>query len=241
LSQRATILIVEDNDHTRNIIRLHLELEGYTVIDTPDGWEALTILREQSPDLLLLDLSIDGLSGFKVLESLRRFSKIPVIIITVEQRDEDIMRGMKLGADDYLVKPVTSEQLHPRIKELLRRSGPLQLISDESRYRNGDLTIEFGKRQVWFRTKPIQLSPEEYKLLYVLARYTGKVIPNERLIKAVWNIESQDKGTSLLRAVILRLRNKIEPNPNKPRYIVTAPQKGYVLRRQSDGVHVKKK
>jgi DNA-binding response OmpR family regulator len=241
LSQQATILIVEDDDDMREALRMHLEVLGYTVIDTPNGWDALTVLREKSPDLLLLDLSIDGLNGFKVLERLRRFSNIPVIIVTVEEQDEDIMRGMKLGADDYLVKPIRSEQLQPRIEELLRRSPrPLRPISDESRYRNGDLTIELDKRQVWFRAKPVQLSPTEYKLLYVLARHNDKVISSKRLIKAVWDIASVREGIPLLRAAILRLRNKIEPNPSAPRYIVSAPKEGYMLRRQTNGARVKK-
>ncbi len=223
----ALILVVDDEPRMTRFIRMNLELEGYHVIEAHDGIEALDKVRSDLPDLVILDVMMPELNGFETLRMLREISDVPVIMLTVRDEEEDKVRGLELGADDYVTKPFSARELASRVKAVLRRAqGPTS--PQESILEVDDrLSIDFNKREVIVEDKRIHLRPTEFRLLYHLVQNAGWVVPHETLLSKVWGYEYGEDEIQNLRLYISYLRKKIEPDPSSPRYIFTEIGTGY--------------
>jgi two-component system KDP operon response regulator KdpE len=223
----ATILVVDDEPAILDLITAILERQGYVVLDARDGEEALTILRERIPDLVILDVMMPGMDGFEVLKEIRAISNVPVIMLTVQAGEADRVRGLDLGADDYIAKPFGHRELVSRVKALLRRAEMPPTVPTSGFVRVDDhLQIDFNAREVIVGGAHIKLRPTEYKLLYHLITNAGRLLSHEALLTRVWGREYRD-DTQLLRLYITYLRQKIEPDPATPRYILNERGLGY--------------
>jgi len=225
-SEKKLILVVDDEPRMIKFIRMNLELEGYRVSGATDGFEALEKVRRELPDLVLLDVMMPGMDGFETLERIREFSNVPVIMLTVRADEEDKVRGLELGADDYVTKPFSPRELSSRIKAVLRRVEAPMPAEREILKIDDDLSIDFNRREVIVRGKRVKLRPTEYRLLYHLVNNAGWVMTHEMLLSKVWGHEYRD-DTHLLRLYITYLRQKIEPDPSHPKYIFTERGVGY--------------
>jgi DNA-binding response OmpR family regulator len=228
-----TILIVDDEARIRDFIRMNLELEHYRVIEAGDGIQALEQLRENLPDLIVLDVMMPEMNGFEALQAIREVSTIPVIMLTVRQSEQDKIHGLDLGADDYLAKPFSPRELLSRIRALLRRS----LMAPPSRKTeivvDPDLRIDFARREVVVRGKKVILRPTEYRLLYHLVSNAGRLLTHETLLSKVWGREYRDEA-HYLRLYITYLRQKLEKDPAHPQYILTERGVGYRFKALDD-------
>lgn len=227
--KQTTILIVDDDLQLLQLMALNLELEGYAVLLAGDGKQALSQIERASPDLVLLDVMLPRMDGFTVCHRVRSFSTIPIIIVTAKERSQDKVRGLDLGADDYLTKPLDMDELLARVRAVLRRA---HFREDERALSTtmtiGQLTIDFGQRQVCLANQKVVLTPTEYHLLAALARHAGRVLPQDALLEQIWGKEYIGEH-HLLQVNINRLRHKLEPDPTHPRYLLTEPGIGYVL------------
>lgn len=232
--KKTVILAVDDNPEHLGFFVDNLELAGYEVHGAENGLVAKQRIKAAVPALMILDLQMPMMNGFEVLEWLRTFSDLPVIIVTARDAEDDKVRGLRMGADDYLVKPIGSRELQARVKVLLRRAYPPPAAGDEARppYRNGSLSIDFGKRRVCMDGEEVHLAPILYQLLTVFAERTDCVLEHEYLLERVWGKDWVEGGLSILRANISRLRNAIEPDCEDPTYIVVVPRVGYRLKQQ---------
>lgn len=220
------ILVVDDEPRMISFMRMNLELEGCRVISATNGREALERARDDMPDLILLDIMMPGMDGFEVLRRLRESTSVPVIVLTAKDDEDDRIRGLELGADDYMGKPFAQRELVSRIRAVLRRHL-IQPPVQQTQLRIDDhLMIDFGKREVYVDSKPITLRPTEYRLLYHLVQNAGWVMSHETLLAKVWGPEYRDES-HYLRLYVTYLRQKIEPDPAHPRYILTERGVGY--------------
>ena len=219
------ILVVDDEPHMVRFVRMNLELEGFRVTEAYSGLEAIEKVRKELPDLVVLDVMLPDLDGFEVLRYIRKSSNVPVIMLTIRGEEEDKIRGLELGADDYITKHFSPRELVSRIKAVLRRVSAATPV-DEIVVIDEDLSIDFRNREVIVRGKRIKLRPTEYRLLYHLVNNAGWVMTHEMLLSKVWGHEYRD-DTHLLRLYITYLRQKIEPDPSKPKYILTERGVGY--------------
>ncbi|MBN1284166.1 MAG: response regulator transcription factor [Anaerolineae bacterium] len=235
-SEQVTILVIEDNPHQLGFLSTNLDLAGYIVRQAADGLQAKMQIDAAVPDLILLDLQIPYLNGGDLLKWLRGFSNVPVIIITGKDAEDDKVRGLEMGADDYLVKPVGSRELQARVKAALRRArlaAPDGGIPEP--YENGGLRIDYAGYAVTVDGRPAHLAPIEYKLLCALADHTGVVLSHDDLLRWVWGDEYEDGDAYLVRAVVHRLRKAIEADPANPVYVQTVPRVGYCLAKVRKG------
>lgn len=221
-----TILIVDDEPRIRDFVRMNLELERYSVEEAQNGLEALEKLREILPDLIILDVSMPEMDGFEALRQIRIVSTVPVIMLTVRQSEADKIRGLDLGADDYLAKPFSPPELLSRIRALLRRSFMAPPARKTRIVVDPDLTIDFSRREVIVRGKKVVLRPTEYRLLYHLVSNAGRLLTHETLLSKVWGHEYRDES-HYLRLYITYLRQKLEKDPAHPHYILTERGLGY--------------
>jgi DNA-binding response OmpR family regulator len=232
--KKTTILIVDDDLQLLQLVALNLELEGYDVLLAGDGKHALTQIETHAPDLVLLDVMMPRMNGFAVCHRVREFSTVPIIIITAQGRSQDKVRGLDLGADDYLTKPLNMDELLARVRAVLRRA---QLTEDEHALHTtmiiGDLSIDFGQQLVLVAGRKVVLTPTEYRLLAYLARSTGRIVPQDLLLEHVWGKEYVGEH-HMLQVNINRLRHKLEPDPAHPRYLLTEAGVGYLLATQPD-------
>ncbi len=220
------VLVVDDEPRMTKFIRMNLELEGYQVIEAHNGLDALDKARTDLPDLIILDVMMPKLDGFETLEMLRQVSNVPVIMLTVQADEEDKVRGLELGADDYVTKPFGAREFVSRVKAVLRRTqGPI--TPEESVLQIDDrLGVDFNNREVIVEGQHIKLRPTEFRLLYHLIENAGWVVPHETLLAKVWGHEYRDE-VQYLRLYITYLRQKIEPDLSQPRYILTERGVGY--------------
>lgn len=223
---RPCILVIDDDHRMRRLLRLNLEQSGYGVVTAEDAPAALDLAELDPPDLILLDIMMPGMDGFTCLERLREFSDVPVILLTAKGEERDKVRGLDLGADDYLTKPFGPAEMLARVRAVLRRKQP----SEESAavLVVGDLTINLARRRVIRDGEEIHLTPTEYKLLYELATNPGRVMLHGDLLSRVWGSEYRDE-VDYLWTYVRYLRSKIEPDPSHPRYILSEPGVGYLL------------
>jgi two-component system KDP operon response regulator KdpE len=219
----ATILVVDDEPQIRRVLRTTLTSHGYAVMEAKTGDEALEQIRNEHVDLILLDLNMPGRSGLETCREIRGTSDIPIIMLTVRNSERDKVQALDAGADDYVVKPFGSEELMARIRAGLRRSPSAETVPE---FVSRDLTINFDKRLVTVKGRPVRLTPKEFELLRYLVANQGRSLGHRRLLQAVWGPDYGDE-TEYLRVFINQLRKKIEPDPRNPLYIHTEPWVGY--------------
>jgi two-component system, OmpR family, KDP operon response regulator KdpE len=220
------VLVVDDEPRMIRFIRMNLELEGWEVVEAADGQAALNKIRDTLPDVVILDVMMPELDGFETLRLLREISSVPVIMLTAKGEEDDRVRGLELGADDYVTKPFSPRELVSRVKAVLRRAEMPQSVEKGPIKVDDRLSIDFGRRLVLVEGKPVQLRPTEYRLLYHLVSNAGWVVPHEQLLAKVWGYEYRDE-THYLRLYINYLRQKLEKDPADPQYILTERGVGY--------------
>jgi DNA-binding response OmpR family regulator len=225
---KITVLVVDDEPRYLWTIRLNLEARGYLVLEAQDGETALDIAVTEVPDLVLLDIRMPDMNGYQVCKSIREFSSVPIIMLTAMAEDLDKVRGLDLGADDYITKPFSSNELLARVRAVLRRVELSEQDEPRPVYRAGDLEVDFIKQQVSVAGDPVHLTPIEYRLLSALVRYPGRVLVPEYLLGKVWGVGYEGENR-LLRQAIYRLRRKIEPDENGQQLIQNRPALGYVF------------
>lgn len=225
-NMKRRILVVDDEPRIRRFVRLNLELEGYEVLEAETGLAALDRVRQDMPDLVLMDVAMPVLDGFETLAHVREFSATPVIMLTVRGDEQDIIHGLDLGADDYVTKPFNPRELSSRIRAVLRRVEPTIPQRDEPLVIDEDLAIDFPRHEAIVRGERVKLRPTEYRLLLHLVENAGWILSHETLLSKVWGPEYRD-DSQLLRLYITYLRKKIEPDPANPRYIFTERGVGY--------------
>jgi two-component system, OmpR family, KDP operon response regulator KdpE len=226
---KRLILVVDDEPRIRRFVRMNLELEGYNVIEADNGLAALTKVREEMPDLVLLDVMMPAMYGFETLAHIRAVSPVPVIMLTVKGDEEDLVRGLDLGADDYVTKPFSPRQLSSRIRAVLRRAEPSASQAEEPLTIDEGLAIDFPRHEVIVRGERVKLRPTEYRLLLHLVENAGWIMTHEMLLSKVWGPEYRDYS-QLLRLYVTYLRKKIEADPANPAYILTERGVGYRFR-----------
>jgi two-component system KDP operon response regulator KdpE len=220
------ILVVDDEERMVRFIRLNLEHDGFRVIEAYNGTQAIEKVRSNLPDLVLLDIMMPDIDGFEVLRIIREVSTIPVIMLTAKGEEDDRVRGLELGADDYITKPFSPRELVSRVKAVLRRTetsggGTHGVIKVDNR-----LKLDFDRREVWVNDALVQLRPTEYRLLYHLVQNAGWVISHDQLLAKVWGYEYRDEP-HYVRLYINYLRKKLEEDPANPKYILTERGVGY--------------
>jgi two-component system KDP operon response regulator KdpE len=221
------ILAVEDEYLILELIRRVLERSHYEVITAADGPTALRLFHETKPHLVLLDLILPGLSGWEVCSQIRNVSTVPIIMLTRLQSQDDIVKGLNIGADDYVVKPFTTNELLARVQAVLRRTRMLATIADMPlRFSNGDLIIDTTNRQVMVYGRVVELTPKEYELLLYMAQHAGRVLSAADIFAHVWSYDTQT-GHANVKWYIWRLRSKIEQDAARPRFIITQRGSGY--------------
>jgi DNA-binding response OmpR family regulator len=223
---RRRILVVDDEERMVRFIRLNLEHDGFQVSEAFNGKEAIQKIRDVTPDLILLDVMMPDIDGFEVLETVREVSQVPVIMLTAKGEEDDRVRGLELGADDYVTKPFSPRELVSRVKAVLRRTegatGSMHgLIEVDER-----LKIDFDRREIWLEGKLVKLRPTEYRMLYHLVQNAGWVVTHDQLLTKVWGYEYRDEP-HYVRLYINYLRQKLEANPSEPKYILTERGVGY--------------
>jgi DNA-binding response OmpR family regulator len=220
------ILVVDDEPHLVRAVRMYLQLQGYAVFGAQSGEEALDVIRDRLPDLVILDAMLPGLDGFETLQELRRVSTVPVIMLTSLAEEDQKVRGLKLGADDYLAKPFNQNELVARVQAVLRRAEQPAHMAKTRIEPDHELAIDFDRGEVWLRGESVHLTATEYRLLYHLASNPGRLMPAEILLARVWGYDYRDVG-HYVRLYISYLRQKLEPDPAHPKYILTMPGLGY--------------
>ncbi len=223
------VLIVDDERPIRRFLSASLG-DRFTVSEAESGQDALRVAAVDRPDLVILDLGLPDMDGTDVTRRLREWSDVPVIIISVRDRDEDKIAALDAGADDYLTKPFSAGELMARIRAALRRSVKPE---NESVYQSGDLSVDLQKREVRVRDLYVTLTPTEYDILRTLVNHAGRVLTHKQLIQDVWG-GNYEADAHLLRVNISNLRRKVEMDPLHPRHILTEPGVGYRLRNIED-------
>jgi DNA-binding response OmpR family regulator len=221
------ILVVDDEPRYLHLLEANLLTEGYEVSTAVDGERALEVFSANPTDLILLDVMLPRMDGFSVCQRIREFSTVPVIMLTAKGEEQDRVRGLDVGADDYLVKPFSVMELLARVRAVLRRAQVTETGADRF-FTHENLKIDFARAEVWLGEQPIYLSATEYRLLLQFTHNIGKVLTAEDLLTSVWGPEySEDK--EILWVTIARLRQKVEENPHEPRHIVTRSGLGYLM------------
>jgi two-component system KDP operon response regulator KdpE len=236
--ERRRILVVDDEERMVRFIRLNLEHDGFLVSEAFNGKQTVQRLRDATPDLILLDVMMPDIDGFEVLQMIREISSVPVIMLTAKGEEDDRVRGLELGADDYVTKPFSPRELVSRVKAVLRRtegaSGSMHGLIEVDEH----LKMDFDRREVWKDGKIVKLRPTEYRLLYHLVQNAGWVVSHDQLLAKVWGYEYRDEP-HYVRLYINYLREKLEDDPANPRYILTERGVGYRFvdfRRQREDV-----
>lgn len=225
------ILVVEDEPQLRFALRRYLEESGYAVREVEDGAGALREFGSFKPDVVLLDLMLPDTSGVDICREIRRASETPIVVLSALGDDKTKVRALDEGADDYLTKPFSMEELFARIRVALRHGSSLR--ANQPLVKVGHLTVDLEHRLVTLRDKEVHLSPTEYSLLKYLATHAGKVLTHPMILRAVWGAEYVD-DTAVLRTYINQLRSKLEDDPVRPTFIRTEPRVGYRFGSQDD-------
>ena len=228
-----TILIVEDDPKTVDLIRLYLQKDGYRVLTAYDGAAGLQTVREQRPDLVVLDLMLPLVDGLDVCRIIRAESDMPIIMLTARSTEDDTLRGLDLGADDYMTKPFSPRELVARIRTVLRRAGE-RSDAGPAEVRAGPLRIDLVRHEVWLDRAPVHLTPKEFAILAALGREPGRVFSRLELLERVFglNYEGLERTVDVH---VLNLRKKIEADPARPRFVQTVFGVGYKFGEAFDG------
>lgn len=224
----TTILVVDDEPRYQRLVEVNLIIEGYEVLKASNGQEALDLVVERHPDLVLMDVMMPVLDGFAACERIRGFSNIPIIIVTARGSENDRVRGLDLGADDYIIKPFSATELLARVRAVLRRAQAVGNMFQQSVFTHGNLRIDFARAEVFRGDKVVFLSATEYRLLLQFVHNYGTVLNSEQLLTDVWGAEYRD-DKEILWVSISRLRQKLENDPKNPQHIVTRSGLGYTM------------
>ena len=222
-----SILVVDDERRYRDLLDLNLARQGYRVIQAADGLSALNQVELEAPDLVVLDLKLPDIDGYEVCRRIREYSNVPIIMLTAKAEPQEKVRGLTTGADDYITKPFSADELIARVAAVLRRTDAHGEAMPAS-FRSGALEIDFRQHKVTVAERDIPVTPGEYRLLALLASNAGRVIVQEEILRRVWG-EGYSTETALLQTAVRRLRTKIEVDPALPRYVLTKRGVGYWL------------
>jgi DNA-binding response OmpR family regulator len=220
------ILVVDDEERMVRFIRLNLEHDGFRVVSAFNGSQAMEQVRTALPNLILLDVMLPDFDGFEILRRIRESSNVPVIMLTAKGEEDDRVRGLELGADDYVTKPFSQRELVSRVRAVLRRIEAESGTSSGVIEVDDRLKLDFNRREIWVDGELVKLRPTEYRLLYHLVQNAGWVITHEQLLTKVWGYEYRDEP-HYVRLYINYLRQKIEKDPSNPKYILTERGIGY--------------
>ncbi|MGE0708440.1 MAG: response regulator [Planctomycetota bacterium] len=226
------VLLVEDELAIRRFLRAALKGEGYRLAEADTGRKALSMATTEPPDLIVLDLGLPDFDGLEVIDQVRAWSQVPIIVLSARDRERQKVEAFDRGADDYLTKPFGVEELLARIRVALRHAARLQASSTGSpaaRFQTGDLVVDLDSRQVLVRGQEVHLTPIEYRLLTTLVHHAGKVLTHRFLLKEVWG-PGYSEEYHYLRVHMANLRRKLEAEPARPKLLVTEPGVGYRLR-----------
>jgi len=227
--QKPLVLVIEDDRHIQNFLRVSLTSQDYKTIETALGKEGIALAASQVPDVVILDLGLPDIDGLAVISRLREWSRVPIVVLSARGQERDKVAALDAGADDYLTKPFGVGELLARIRVSLRRAArPAEGDGGEIRYRVGELEIDLERRRVTLGSEEVHVTPIEYRLLAVLVRYAGKVLTHNFLLREVWGPMSGEQ-TQYLRVYMAALRRKIELDPAQPRYLLTELGVGYRL------------
>ena len=222
----ARILVVDDDPRYLRLIRVNLEASGYEVIAAANGTRAVELAASEAPDLVLLDVMMPDKDGYQACREIRAFSVVPIVMLTALGQTEDVVRGLDAGADDYIAKPFSAQELLARMRARLRRTpdGPLETGSV---HRVGDVELDLARQRLFVRGAEVKLTPTEYRLLSELMTHAGRVLVPSHLLERVWG--SAENEPQLLWQAVHRLRRKIELDPAEPTHIHTRPGIGYIF------------
>lgn len=226
-SPGGRILVIDDEHGIRRFLRAALQNQGYQISEAGTGFEGIQYVPTVRPEIVILDLGLPDMDGLDVIRSLREWTEIPIIVLTVRSDEADKINALDAGADDYLTKPFGPGELVARIRAAMRRAHKPETSAV---FTLGDLEVDLARHSVMLSGDKVQLTPTEYDLLKTLIRYTDKLITHRQIIREVWGGASYDDEMHLLRVNISNLRRKLEPDPARPRYILTEPGIGYRLR-----------
>ncbi len=226
MGEGARILVVDDEPQIRRFLRTILTAHGYRVIESTTAQDGLTQVATSKPDVLMLDLGLPDWDGVDLIRKLREWSQIPIIVLSVRERERDKIAALDAGADDYLTKPFGIGELLARLRVALRHIAP---HGDDPVFQTNGLKVDLAHRLVTVADREIKLTPTEYSILKYLIAHAGKVVTQRELLRAVWGTEYQNES-HYVRVYVGQLRRKLEQDPARPRYILTEPGVGYRLR-----------
>ena len=226
---KESILLIEDEPQMRRFLRVTLQAHGYRLIEASSGQEGLMEGTTRNPDVILLDLGLPDMDGIEVAKRFREWSEVPIIVISAREQEEDKVKALDAGADDYLTKPFGANELLARIRVALRHRALQSAGQKDSIFLADELKVDLASRQVFIRGEEIHLTPIEYRLLNVLIRHAGKVVTHKQLLKEVWGPVYTDQQ-QYLHVYMAQLRKKVEPDPARPRLLINEPAVGYRLR-----------
>lgn len=223
------ILVIDDEAQIRRFLKIALESSGYQVLQAETGHQGLELASLQSPDLILLDLGLPDIGGIEVLKRLREWTRVPVLILSVQEQERDKVTALDSGADDYLSKPFGVQELLARIRVALRHSTERNSKTDASPlFQLGDLKVDLAAHQVWKNEQALKLTKTEFKLLALLIQHAGKVLTHRQILREIWGAEYSGE-THYLQVYISQLRRKLEADPSQPQMILTESGVGYRL------------
>ncbi len=226
---KGLILLIEDEPQMQRLLRIVLQGYGYRLIESATGKEGLMQAATRAPDVILLDLGLPDIDGLEVTQRVREWSEIPIIVISAREQEQDKIKALDAGADDYLTKPFGAGELLARIRVAIRHRAIREAGQQELVFILDNLRVDLARRQVFLNEKEVHLTPIEYKLLTVLIKNAGKVITHSQLLKEVWGT-SYLKETQYLRVYMTQLRRKLEADPARPRFLINEPGIGYRLK-----------
>ena len=226
---KGMILLIEDEPQMLRLLRIILQSQGYGLVESPTGQEGLMQAATRAPDVVLLDLGLPDIDGLEVTRRLREWSDVPIIVISAREQEQDKIKALDAGADDYLTKPFGAGELLARIRVAMRHKALREAGKHESIFTLGNLRVDLARRQVFLNEKEVHLTPIEYKLLTVLIKNAGKVLTHRQLLKEVWGPPYLTE-TQYLRVYMAQLRHKLEADPARPSFLINEPGVGYRLK-----------
>jgi two-component system, OmpR family, KDP operon response regulator KdpE len=232
--EKELILLIEDEPQMRRFLRITLTTQGYRLVEAATAQEGLMQATTRNPDVVLLDLGLPDLDGLEVTRRLREWTQTPVIVISAREQEQDKVRALDAGADDYLTKPFSAGELLARIRVALRHAAKQRAGRQEPVFTLHNLRVDLEQRQVFVNEKEVHLTPLEYKLLIVLIRNAGKVITHSQILKEVWG-PAYVSEVQYLRVYMTQLRHKLEADPSRPRFLMNEPGIGYRLKYDPEG------
>jgi two-component system KDP operon response regulator KdpE len=223
------ILLIEDEPQLRRFLRNTLTTRGFRLVEAETGEQGLMHATGHNPDLILLDLGLPDMDGIEVMKRLREWSSVPVIVVSARGQEDDKIRALDLGADDYLTKPFSAGELLARMRVAMRHAASRTKDAPEAIFETSGLKVDLAKRQVFVRGEEVHLTPIEYKLLALLVKHAGMVVTQQQVLREVWGPTQTDQ-THYLRVYMGHLRRKIEADPARPKLLITETGVGYRLR-----------